>query len=107
MINIYDFNIEKALDDELIEVIFENENIRVERIVSMGQITPESYVYDQKDDEFVTVIKGNAVLYFNDDNKEIKLLEGDSILIKAGCKHQIKYTSSPCVWLCVFYKNKK
>lgn len=104
MINLYDFNLDDCLDDELISIISENEYVRIERIISMGQFTPKEYIYDQVEDEFVTVIKGEASIYFNDEKNEVKLLEGDSLMIEAGRRHQVTYTSAPCIWLCVFYK---
>ena len=104
MTNFYDFNLDDALGSELVDLIFENENMRIERIVSMGQVTPDDYIYNQKEDEFVTVIKGNAVIYFVDEGNSVMLKEGDSLMINSGRRHQVTYTSKPCIWLCIFNK---
>lgn len=99
-INIYDLP-DTPLDNELTTILLENDNVRIERIVSTGQTTGW---YDQDEDEFVTLITGSARLEFED--REILLNAGDSILIAAHEKHRVSYTSSDpaCIWLCVFIK---
>lgn len=56
-------------------------SIRVERIVSNGQVTPEGEWYDQDLDEWVVVLEGEARLQRR--------------------KHRVVYTSSPCIWLAI------
>ncbi len=107
MINLYEYNMAAESGGELTDVLYEDRHIRVERIVSMGQTTPESFVYDQKEDELVTVIKGEAALLLTDEDRELHLYEGDSFMIYAGVKHKVIYTSSPCIWYCVFNKVTK
>lgn len=100
--NIY--NLPKLpLAEELITILSENENVRIERIISTGQTTDW---YNQNEDEFVVLLKGFAKILFED--KEIVLNTGDTIFIKAHEKHRVSYTSSepPCIWLCVFMKKQ-
>lgn len=104
MINLYEFDKESAKKSEITDVIFEDSKIRIERIVSMGQTTPRDYVYDQNEDEFVTVIKGEAIITLVDENRDFHLYEGDTFMLYAGVRHRVSYTSSPCIWLCVFSK---
>jgi len=89
------------LTEELITILAENNNIRIERIISAGQI---SGWYDQAETEFVALLEGNAIIEF-EKGKIIALSKGDTILIKPHERHKINYTSvdPPCVWLCVFY----
>ena len=107
MINLYEFDNNKALDNEIIDIIYEDRRTRVERIVSMGQVTPDNYIYDQSEDELVTVLKGEAVIFLVDENREFHLYEGDTFMIYAGVRHKVIYTSTPCIWLCVFSKANK
>lgn len=83
--------------------ILNSENVRIERIVSNGQTSPDEFWYCQEENEFVLVLEGNAILEFDD--KDIELKKGDYIDIKAGLRHRVKYTSNKetTIWLAVFY----
>ena len=107
MINLYEFDSSSAQSSEIVDVIFEDRNTRVERIVSMGQVSPKDFVYDQNEDELVTVLKGEAIISLVDENREFHLYEGDTFVICAGVRHRVIYTTSPCIWLCVFSKVNK
>jgi cupin 2 domain-containing protein len=89
------------LPNELTTVLAENVSVRIERIISAGQV---SDWYDQDETEFVALLEGNAVIEY-DDGKTIALSKGDTLLIKPHERHRVDFTSSepPCVWLCVFY----
>lgn len=90
-------------DDEVTEILLQNKNIRVERILSSGQSSPPGFWYDQKEEEYVVILKGCAELLM--DTQKITLREGDSLLIPAHQKHRVESTSNPCVWLCIFITN--
>lgn len=101
--NIYK-QIQSNIPDELFEIISENENIKIERIISDGHSTPEDYWYDQEKDEFVILLKGNAELLF--ENKEKVILdEGDYLIIPKHKKHKVLSTSKTekTIWLAVHY----
>ncbi len=87
--------------------LLKTENIRIEKIVSNGQTSPKDFWYDQDENEFVIVLKGEAILEIQKNNEivELKLNNGDFINIKAHEKHRVKYTSleEPTVWLVVFH----
>lgn len=98
------FDIEKVTDsDELIEILTDNKNIRIERIISAGHISPQGFWYDQDENEFVALLQGEAIITFEDGI--IKLKAGDTLIIPAHKKHRVDYTTSEplCIWLCVFY----
>ncbi|MEI2767506.1 MAG: hypothetical protein V9E86_03160 [Nitrosomonas sp.] len=57
-------NIPFAQQEELFEVLIRNDAIRIERIISTGQIFQPSDWYDQEKDEWVIVLKGRAALIF-------------------------------------------
>lgn len=97
-------NVVKDFDKEEFLTLEENDFVRIERIVSNGQITPKDFWYEQEDNEWVLVIKGKAVLQFED--KHVELEEGAFYNIKAHTKHKVIYTSKdePTIWLAIFYK---
>lgn len=91
--------------EELTRLIGGNRQVRIERIISTGQITPEGSWYDQSEDEFVLLIKGEAKIQLLDPDVAITLLPGDFLTIPAHRKHRVDYTSlqEPTIWLTVFY----
>ena len=89
------------LTEEATEILAGNKNIRVERIISAGQV---SGWYDQTETEFVVLIEGSAVIEF-ENGGNIMMSRGDTLLIEPRERHRVSYTSiePPCIWLCVFY----
>ena len=75
--NIYDFH-SIPLSEELITILAENFNVRIERIISTGQT---SDWYDQSETEFVVLLDGNAIIEF-EDSKSVTLSKGDTLLGK-------------------------
>jgi cupin 2 domain-containing protein len=93
--------IPKHLDDELVETLAGGDALRIERIVSRGQASPDDFWYDQESDEFVLLIKGAAELEFEDRTEVMNA--GDWLLIPARCRHRVKWTApdEATVWLAV------
>ncbi|MFA6741672.1 MAG: cupin domain-containing protein [Arcobacteraceae bacterium] len=89
--------------EEFFFEIFKNETIKIEKIVSNGQTSPENFWYEQEKSEFILLLEGFAILEFED--FEIELKKGDCINIKAKQKHRVKFTSlnEPTIWFAVFY----
>ena len=98
-------NLPLSLDSEFVDVLTSNANIRVERIVSNGQSSDEGFWYDQDQQEWVTVLQGEAALQFEGDAEPIVMRPGDHILIAAHRRHRVQWTSQkgPTIWLAVFY----
>lgn len=61
---------------EIVRVVFENEKIKVEEIVSNGVVSPVGFWYDNPIDEWVSVTVGGAVLQF--ETGETALKAGES-----------------------------
>ncbi|MCW8831042.1 MAG: cupin domain-containing protein [Gammaproteobacteria bacterium] len=103
MNNIFD-SIPESIDKEIFDTIVKSENIRIERIISRGHASPESGWYDQGQNEWVIVVKGGAVISFEDD-EPVKLDEGSYINIPAHKKHKVDWTDpdTETIWLAVFY----
>ena len=100
--NIYENIIINKEEEQFFDLI-KNDNVRIEKIVSNGQSSAINFWYEQKENEFVLLLKGSAIIEFED--KDISLGEGDYINIKAFTKHRVKYTNKdePSIWLAVFY----
>ena len=89
--------------EEFFFEIFKNETIKIEKIVSNGQTSPENFWYEQEKSEFILLLEGFAILEF--ENREVELKKGDCLNIEAMEKHRVKYTSldEPTIWFAVFY----
>lgn len=101
--NLFDTSsLDYSTQEEIVNLLFTSKNIRIERIVSYGQIS-ENW-YNQKENEWVFLLQGNASILF-DNSKETHLKAGDSLYIPAHSKHKVSFTSTepPCIWLAVFF----
>jgi cupin 2 domain-containing protein len=101
--NIFEF-VPDDLSNEVFEVITQNDVVKIERIVSKGHSSPETGWYDQDHNEWVMVLKGEAIISF-DDNTEVKLSPGDYLNLTTHTKHKVKWTKpdAETVWLAVHY----
>ena len=91
------------LPDELITILNDAADVRIERIVSHGHVSPKDFWYDQEQHEWVVVLKGTARLQFEDGEVEMKV--GDFVNIPAHKKHRVEWTTpdEPTIWLAVFF----
>lgn len=89
---------------EVFDEILLSGRLRIERIVSRGHTAPESGWFDQEWDEWVLVLRGAAVLAY-DDGREIELPPGGYVNLPAHTRHRVKWTDPACetVWLAVHY----
>jgi cupin 2 domain-containing protein len=103
MKNIFDA-IPGNIDTEIIERIIDCENVKIERIISKGHTSPDTGWYDQAENEWVLVLKGEAVLQFAD-GSTLPMKAGDHINIAAHKKHRVQWTDpdTETIWLAVFY----
>lgn len=103
MNNIFDA-IPKSASTEIFETLIESEDIKIERIISRGHVTPDPGWYDQDKNEWVIVLKGEALLVFAD-GTSLNLKTGDYINIAAHKKHRVDWTDpdTETIWLAVHY----
>lgn len=96
-------NIPSNLPQELFETILSKPNVRIERIVSQGQSSPQGFWYDQDQSEFVVLLHGAARLRFEDG--EVEMMPGSFIDIPANKRHRVEWTSpdQQTIWLAVHY----
>ena len=95
---------ECSAEQESCTIVWEDETLRIEKIVSFGQVTPPEQEDCQCEAEWVSVLQGRGILYFPDTDTEVLLMAGDHMMIPPGKRHRVIYTSKPCIWLCVFEK---
>lgn len=78
--------------------------VRIERIVSHGQATPEDAPMVQDNDEWVLLLQGAAGLRI-EDSDEVTLAPGDALWIARGQKHWVTWTAKdrPSIWLAVHF----
>ncbi len=89
----------KQSDNEIFKDIIKKDNVRIEKILSYGQVSPENEPYIQAHDEWVVVLDGKAKLKL--DNQEYILEKGQHLFIPKNTKHWVTYTANPTVWLAV------
>ncbi len=96
-------NLPKAMPDEVMETLAEVGSVRIERIVSNGQATPEGEWYDQGWDEWVLLLAGSAGLLIENEGAERTLRAGDYLMIPAHCRHRVAWTDprEKTIWLAV------
>lgn len=90
---------------EVSEVLVEGEELKLERILSFGHPSAAGEWYDQKEDEWVALIQGEAVLEYGGGDM-VELAGGDNLIIEAGVKHRVRSVSDDAIWIALFYKKK-
>ena len=75
--------------------------LRIERIVSAGQASPEGFWYDQDHGEFVLLLAGSAALRIERERRARELVPGDYVFLPPHCRHRVERSSAdpPAVWL--------
>ena len=101
--NIFD-GIPAELHEEQFDELVTDGKVKIERILSKGHTSPATDWYDQQQNEWVLVLKGEAVLAF-DGEQSVTLKEGDYLNIPAHKKHRVDWTlpGSETVWLAIHY----
>ncbi|MBU0503512.1 MAG: cupin domain-containing protein [Candidatus Omnitrophota bacterium] len=103
--NIYS-NISAIKNKEVFQVILKNKKLKIERIISKGQVTERGKWLKERRGEWVMLLKGAGKLRFLKDNRLIKLRAGDYIFIPANTAHRVEWTSlrEKTVWLAVYIR---
>ena len=94
------------LPEEVSEILVKSDSVRIERIVSRGHHSPDSFWCDQDTAEWVILLKGHAKLEFEEDSKLLELKPGNFLNISAHQKHRVQWTDPDrdTVWLAVHYQ---
>ncbi|MFO0936489.1 MAG: cupin domain-containing protein [Gemmataceae bacterium] len=102
VMNLFD-DLPNAIPAECMTALAGNAVVRIERIVSHGQASPDGFWYDQDEGEWVIVLKGAARMTV--ENESVTLNPGDWLNLPAHRRHRVDWTTpdEPTVWLAVFY----
>lgn len=94
-----------ARKGEVFTELLGRDGVRIERIVSRGQSTPEDEPLSQPEDEWVILLQGSAAIRF-EDSAETPLEPGDHLLIPGGTRHWVTRTDPdvPTLWLAVHFR---
>jgi len=97
--------IPEDLTDEVIQILIQHKNLRIERIISKGHKSPKDFWYDQEESEWVILIQGYAEIKFEGHKESFKLTAGDYLNIPAHQKHRVEKTDEKeiTIWLAMFY----
>lgn len=95
------------LSEELVEVLCATEGVRIERIITRGQVSPEGFWYDQDQDEFVLLVQGSAELKLEGQENAVHLNTGDYLLLRAHQRHRVVWVDEQqdVIWLAVHFKS--
>ena len=98
-------DIPTQLPNEIVERLIVGNNMRIERIVSKGHHSAPDFWYDQEENEWVLLIKGEARLRFEEGDRVVHLTEGAHVNIAAHERHRVEWTpeDAETIWLAVFY----
>jgi cupin 2 domain-containing protein len=91
------------LDTELVTNILREGGVCIKRIVSTGHTTDW---LNPDDEKWVIVLKGAALLRFEEGDRKLAMRPGDWCYIPTGCRHRVEETSDkePTVWIAVHFK---
>lgn len=96
-------DIPNSIPEEIFETILQAKNVKIERIISKGHITPATSWYNQDFDEWVLIIEGAANIQFEQEDLPRSLAKGDYLWIPALQRHQVVWTPKDTVtiWIAI------
>lgn len=94
-----------ASGTELFETLVARDGVRIERIISKGQATPDGEWYDQSWHEWVLLVQGEALLQLDGEPESVRLLPGQWIMLPAHCRHRVEWTphEQDTIWLALHW----
>jgi len=93
--NIFDYTVPTEGED--FTTLFEQNDLRIVRIVSSDKLTGKEYC--QEEDEWVLLLEGEAVLFVEGEEKRMK--KGDNLFLSAKTKHRVVETEKGTLWLAI------
>jgi cupin 2 domain-containing protein len=95
----------RILAEEAFTTLVDRPGMRIERITSTGQATPEGEWYDQDTDEWVLLVEGAARLRIEGESEDRAVSEAGWILLPAHCRNRVTWArpEPPTVWLAVHF----
>ena len=96
----------KSSGQEQFLTLFKSESVKIQRIVSKGYSSPPDFWYDQAEDEWVIVLRGDATLEF-EGGELVRMKEGDHVTIPRHVRHRVQQTSAETIWLAVHVPDQR
>ncbi len=93
-------HLEPEASEETFVTLFEKAGVKIESIASHGQASPEDFWYDQPGDEWVMIMRGEAVLEVQD-QEPLSMHPGDHVMIPRHVRHRVARTTPDTLWLAV------
>ncbi len=92
------------LSTEFFDLLASSETVKIERTISKGHTTPRERWNEQKQNAWVLVLRGEAVLVFGHGRSE-RLVPGSYIAIPAHTRYRVDWTTpeEETIWLTVYY----
>jgi cupin 2 domain-containing protein len=84
-------------EGERFDTLLSHRGLVIERIVSTSKIQSQAYVQEQ--DEWVVLLKGNAVLEVA--GQPLTLNDGDYLFLPARTPHTVRKVSDGAMWLAI------
>jgi cupin 2 domain-containing protein len=94
------------LTEELVQNLVTTKSLCIERIVSLGHVSPAGFWYDQEMHEWILLIQGAARLRFEGEDQPIEMKPGSMINIPPHQRHRVEWTdpNTQTIWLAVHYR---
>jgi len=91
---------------ERFDTLAEGKGVRIERIVSTGQASPEGFWYDNPHEEWVVLLSGGAALEFEGVPEPHVMQPGDYVRLPAHYRHRVAWTQAgeTTFWLAIHYQ---
>jgi cupin 2 domain-containing protein len=90
---------------EKLSILLRNPCATIERIVSQSHSSAPGFWYDQDEDEWVIVLRGEATLEF-EWGEVVRMDEGDYVTIPRHVRHRVQQTDAMTIWLAVRINSK-
>ena len=89
------------LTEEVFETLLSRPGVRLERILTLGQVTPDGIWYDQPTDEWVLLLQGRAKLRIEGRDDPVSMEAGQSLWLPAHARHRVEWTDphNVSIWL--------
>ena len=96
-------NLPEDLGEEIFEPLLKSGKVLIERIVSYGHSSPAQGWYDQAQEEWVVLLKGEAKIRLRENDELVHLQPGDFLHLPAHCCHRVEWTvpDTETIWLAV------
>lgn len=97
-------DIPAQLPAEIVQILLTAADVRIERILSLGQASPTGFWYDEPTHEWVLLVQGAARLQFEGE-APFDLCAGTFVNIPAHRRHRVDWTDpdQTTIWLAVHY----